>query len=84
MIFSDLPFKELRRVLLALGFVEHVLQGKYLAFDQRETDTTFFFRLYGPEDMVLAADIVTVRNQLDWRGLLNREAFDASLRKASA
>jgi hypothetical protein len=30
------------------------------------------------------ADLVTVRKQLDWRGLLGEEAFDAALRKASA
>ena len=30
------------------------------------------------------ADLFDVRNLLDWRGLLSEEAFDASLRKASA
>jgi hypothetical protein len=30
------------------------------------------------------ADIAGVRFQLDWRGLLSEEAFDAALRKASA
>jgi hypothetical protein len=33
---------------------------------------------------VSLADLVTVRQQLEWRGLLNEEAFDAALRKASA
>jgi hypothetical protein len=30
------------------------------------------------------ANLVTVRQQLDWRGLLSEETFDAALRKASA
>ncbi len=30
------------------------------------------------------ADLITVRKQLAWRGVLSEEAFDASLCKASA
>jgi hypothetical protein len=30
------------------------------------------------------ADLVTVRKQLDWRGLMSEDTFDAALRKASA
>jgi hypothetical protein len=96
MLFSDLPFKSLRKLLLDLGFTEHVVDGnqlakgygaqgrKYLAFDHPESDTIFLFRFYQPQDKVSMADLVDVRKQLDWRGLLSEDTFDASLKKASA
>lgn len=84
MLFRDLPFAKLRKLLLDLGFTEHVVEGKHLAFDHRESDTFFVFRLYRPQDKVSRVDLAGVRSQLDWHGLLNRDAFDASLRKASA
>jgi hypothetical protein len=84
MIFSDLPFAKLRALLLELGFTEGVVEGKYLGFYHAESDTVFPLRMYRPQDKVSMADLVTVRKQLDWRGLLSEEAFDAALRKASA
>jgi hypothetical protein len=84
MIASDLPFAKLRALLLDLGFVEGVVEGKYLGFYHADSDTVFPFRRYRSQDKVSMADLVTVRKQLDWRGLLNEEAFDAALRKASA
>jgi hypothetical protein len=82
--FSDIPFASVRSVLLDLGFVERVIEGKYLGFYEAESETLFTFRMYGPRDKVSLADLTTVRKQLDWRGLLSEEAFDASLGKASA
>jgi hypothetical protein len=84
MISSDLPFAKLRALLLGLGFVEGVVEGKYLGLYHADSDTVFPFRMYRSQDKVSMADLVTVRKQLDWRGLLREEAFDAALRKASA
>ena len=84
MLFSDLPFAKLKSVLVDLGFVERVIDGKYLGFYHAESDTLFTFRRYRPQDKVSLADLVTVRKQLDWRGLLSEEAFEASLAKVSA
>ena len=84
MLFSDLPFTKLRSVLLDLGFVERVLEGKYLGFYHAGSDTLFAFRMCRPRDKVSLADLVGVRKQLAWRGLLSEEAFDAALCKASA
>jgi hypothetical protein len=84
MIASDLPFAKLRALLLQLGFVEDVVDEKYLGFYHAGSDTVFPFRGYIPQDNVSMADLLTVRKQLDWRGLLSEEAFDAALRKASA
>jgi hypothetical protein len=84
MLFSDLPFARLKAVLVDLGFAERVIDGKYLGLYQDESDTLFTFRMYRPQDKVSLADLVTVHKQLDWRGILSAEAFDASLRKVSA
>jgi hypothetical protein len=84
MLFSQLPFAKLQSVLLDLGFVEHVIDGKYLGFYHADSDILFAFRMYRPEDKVTQADLVSVRKQLAWRGVLSEEAFDASVCKASA
>jgi hypothetical protein len=84
MICSDLPFAKLRAALLDLGFVERLLDGKYHGFYHAGSDTLFAFRLYRPHEKVSVADLVSVRKQLAWRGLLSEEAFDASLCKVSA
>ena len=82
--FSDLRFEKLRALLLDLRFVEGTIDDKYLGFYQAESDTFFTFRKYRAQDNVSLADLVTVRKQLAWRGLLSEETFDASLSKASA
>jgi hypothetical protein len=84
MIFSEFPFTKLRSVLLDMEFVERVIDGKYLGFYHAGSDTLFAFRMYRPQDKVSLADLVSVRKQLAWRGLLSEEAFDATLCKASA
>jgi hypothetical protein len=82
MLFSDLPFAKLRSLLLDLGFTKRVLEGKYLGFYHADSDTLFAFRLYRAQDKVSFADLVSVRKQLAWRGLLSEEAFDTSLYEA--
>jgi hypothetical protein len=84
MLFSDLPFTTLQSVLLDLGFVERVIDGKYLGFYHTDSDTLFVFRMYRPQDKTSLADLMTVRQQLAWRGLLTEEAFEACLCKPSA
>jgi hypothetical protein len=84
MLFSDIPFAKLRALLLDLGFLERVIDDKSLGFYHAESGALFMFRRYRPQDRVSMMDLAGVRFQLDWRGLLSREAFDAALRKASA
>lgn len=81
---NDLPFAKLRRLLLDLGFGERVIDGKYLGFTHEESGCFFAFPLYGPQERVSNTDLVGVRSQLDLRGVLSEEAFDAALRKVSA
>jgi hypothetical protein len=81
---NNLPFAKLRRLLLDLGFSERMIDDKYLGFTHAESGCFFAFPLYRPHERVSNTDLVGVRSQLDWRGLLSEEAFDAALRKASA
>ena len=70
--------------MLDLGFIESLVDGKYLGFYHADSDTIFAFHLYRPQESVSGMDLEGVRKQLDWRGLLSEEAFDAKLRKVSA
>jgi hypothetical protein len=90
MVFSDVPFAAIRKLLLGLGFVEKAIPKAAatdvpgIVFGHAESRAVFMFPAYRPPDRVSMADLVTVRRQLDWRGLLSEEAFDAALRKVSA
>ena len=84
MSVNNFPFAKLRRLLLDLGFTERVIDGKYLGFTHAASGCFFSFPLYRPQERVSNTDLAGVRWELDWRGLLSQEAFDAALRKASA
>jgi hypothetical protein len=81
---NNLSFAALRRILLDLDFVETVVPGSHVAFEHAPSDTVMMFRPYRPDERVGLADRLSVRRQLDERGLLPAESFDARLRKASA
>ena len=81
---NHLAFAKLRRLLLDLGFGERLIDDKYLGFTHAGSGCFFAFPLYGPQERVSNTDLVGVRSQLDLRGLLSEEAFDAALRKISA
>ncbi|HEX5273566.1 MAG TPA: hypothetical protein VFW33_23885 [Gemmataceae bacterium] len=90
MVFSDVPFAAIRKLLLGLGFIEkalppddtHDVPG--IVFGHLPSRAVFEFPAYRPKDRVSMADLVMVRRQFDWRGVMSEEAFDAALRKASA
>jgi hypothetical protein len=90
MLLRDVPFAALRDLLLELGFAEQTVPKSAetpvpgVAFHHAASDCFFVFRPYRPQDRVSLTDLVGVRSQLDWRGLLTEQAFDAALRKASA
>jgi hypothetical protein len=81
MISGEVPFARSRALLLDPGLVEGVMEGKYLGFYHADSDTVFPFRMDRPQDKGSLADLRTVRKQLDWRGLLEEDAFDAALRR---
>lgn len=80
---SDVPFKRLRAVLEGLGFKAHRKKSGWL-FDHPSSPAVFLFRQYRPSEQVFAIDLVAVRSQLDWRGMMDGEAFDSMLTKTPA
>lgn len=81
---SNMTFARLRRLLLDLEFAEKEVPDSHIMFEHVPSDTVFIFRPYRPQEKVSPHDVVGVRYQLDWRGLLDAEAFNNLLRKASA
>lgn len=90
MLFADVPFEAMRKLLLDLGFVEKAILSTPVThvpafvFGHKESGAVFMFRTYKPEERVSKMDLLGVCRQLDWRGLLSEDAFDAAMRKASA
>jgi predicted RNA binding protein YcfA (HicA-like mRNA interferase family) len=81
---SDLSFAALRRILLDLNFVETLVPGSHIGFKHAPSGTVMMFRPYRPDERLGLADLLSVRKQLDERGLMPADSFDARLRKASA
>ena len=81
---SDLTFAALRHLLLDLDFVEKTTPGSYLIFEHAASGTVLVFRPYRSQEKVSLPDLVSVRAQLDERGVLAADAFENLLRKVSA
>jgi hypothetical protein len=78
---SDLQFSELRRLLLDLDFTEREGPAAQLIFEHPPSDTIFVFRHYALNEKVHWPDVISVRRQLDLRGLLAEDSFDRTLLK---
>jgi hypothetical protein len=79
---SDVPFEQLRQLLVDLDFTA-VRKDQGWRFEHSGSDTVFLFRPYQADERVNAADLTTVRTHLEWRGLLNPETFADLLKKAA-
>jgi hypothetical protein len=84
MVTSDITFAALRRFLDALGFVEREDRDGCILFEHVSSGTVLPFRPYRPHDKVTVADLISVRRQLDERGLVSGGALEALVRKAIA
>jgi hypothetical protein len=80
---STVTFAELRRFLVDLGFTQSK-RGKFWWFKHDPSDTVFGFRPYRSNERVTLIDLHHVRKHLDWRGVLDEQAFDDLLKKATA
>jgi hypothetical protein len=81
---SDLSFSRLRQFLLDLDFSERTGASAQIIFEHRPSDTLFIFRRYEANEQVYWPDVLSVRKQLDERGLVAADSFDQLLRKTSA
>jgi hypothetical protein len=80
---STVPFAELQRLLLELGFTESK-RGKFWFFEHAPSETVFAFRPYRAQEKITVKDLYLTRKHLDWRGVLSANAFDEMLKQASA
>lgn len=80
---SPISFAQMRRFLLDLGFTE-VSENHGRRFEHLPSNTIFLFRPYRLRDKVHMPDLVRIKSQLDWRGLVSADAFDDSLQKTPA
>ncbi len=76
-------FGQLRQLLRELHFTES-RHAKGWQFEEPVSDTVFLFRPYRPDENLSAADLLTTRTHLEWRGLLSPDAFDEQLSKTLA
>jgi hypothetical protein len=80
---SQISFAQLRRFLIDLGFSE-VPDKRGHRLEHSSSNTILLFRPYRPRDKVHMPDLVRIKSQLDWRGLVSADAFDDSLQTTSA
>ena len=74
---KTIPFSEIRRLLLSLGYAERTLKNAHL-FHRNEKDRVMF-RRYQAREQLDWGDLVSTRKFLDMRGILAAEEFDAML-----
>lgn len=80
---SDVKFGELSRVLRDLGFSESK-HARYWHYEHAPSETWFKYRPYRRNERVTALDLGMTRRHLDLRGVLDEQAFDDCLKKATA
>jgi hypothetical protein len=80
---SRIQFRDLRKLLLDLGFKEYSVEGATI-FNHRTSDTLFVFRPYRPSDLVKSHNLFEVKDMLDARGLMSADTFDTQFKKAPA
>jgi hypothetical protein len=78
-----ISYGQLRKVLLEMGFRE-TRRDNGIALKHAKSGTVFLFRPYGPRDRIQPAEIFLVTQELDARGLLEPESFEALLTRAPA
>ncbi len=80
---STVSFGKLRRFLLDLGFIE-VPDERGHRFEHRASGTILLFRPYKLREKVHMPDLIAMKSQLDWRGLVPADVFETSLHKTPA
>jgi hypothetical protein len=80
---SALSFAELRQFLLDLGFTQSK-RGKFWCFEHAPSGTLLLYRPYRARERVTLLDVHRTRLDLDGGGVLEEQAFDELLKKATA
>jgi len=68
----------LRKFLVGLGF-HYTRQSDCEVFEHKGSDTLFVMRIYRANEQVNPKDLTVVQTTLDYRGFLERDAFEQAL-----
>ena len=80
---SNIVYRELRQLLLDLGFRERK-EANAIAFDHESSDVRFVFRRYRLDEPVTGYNLLDVRLMLDSRDLMSASAFEDQFKKTPA
>lgn len=72
-----------RQLLLELGFSQKQLDDRYDVFHESETDMIFPFPRWSDDKLARESDVVSLRLQFHYRGLMEEADFDAFLSGAA-
>ena len=64
-------------LLRSLGYRRHVHDERMVVFINKPIDSLFLFPNVPPKTVARDSDVVHVRSQLYWRGLMEKKEFDA-------
>ena len=76
---TAIPFAELRRFLLGLGFTDVIVPKSHVAFLHADSRTEIFLPIYRSDQGVAPRHLAAVRAILDAKGLLDGEEFDRAV-----
>jgi hypothetical protein len=76
---DQVPFDRVRKILLDLGFAERRVPGPSWLFEHSASGTLLPYRDYRPGDSMTWQDLAMTRRQLDERGFLEADDFEARL-----
>lgn len=77
---SNIRFAQLRAFFEGMGFTA-TREKRGWRIEHLPTGTVFIFRPYRSNELVYAPDLFLIRSQLDARGIVAEDEFDASLTK---
>jgi hypothetical protein len=73
---ARIKFAKLRQLLLERGFRQVEFSDRAVGFQHDESDTLIVLPLYRANQVVLPHHLLSVRVQLDGRGLMEGDEFD--------
>lgn len=79
MMVNNVPYANLRQVLLRLGFTEHTVPTSHHYFKHEASGVVILLPLYSEEEIVAARNLIAVRGTVDDWDIADRETFERML-----
>jgi predicted RNA binding protein YcfA (HicA-like mRNA interferase family) len=78
-----ITFAQLRQLLLDMGFTETVTRKSHVFFAHQQSGAETALPTYRSNQIVMPHHLATVRIMLDYKGLMDGDAFDEFVTSAS-